>query len=415
MHWEAVEYFLINGTMIAFVGFLLKHELNDIKARIVRLENIFLHSSDYKESSKNRWAALTVFILGSLIASSSFAATEVNGAAVGAPSSTEILCQSPKFCPRVVAPDWSTNGSTMYGTDPTCRKSIDGGRNWSACTTQPSATNSNISITVASNGAVLWAGNDALGTVYNIRRSTNGSTSWSTVFTTATTAINTPSTSTIKCAQTTSTCLAFYISAGNTIQHLTSTDNGATWSAGATIGTSSAGHATFAISLDGQHAIAPPGTANGTTFRAILYNSGSWSTSLVWPTSTGGSCSGPYIVLTFNRALCNDTTLGTNITTREENGVVQNTFNLSSRFAGGTLPLLAGTPSMFSSNVVLVATNNTGSTNVWISHDSGNTWVTDAVLTETILAPYDSFSLDNCVYFSYLASGLNGRLTKICP
>ena len=43
MHWDAIEYFMINAGMIAFVGFLLKHELNDIKTRIVRLENIFLH------------------------------------------------------------------------------------------------------------------------------------------------------------------------------------------------------------------------------------------------------------------------------------------------------------------------------------------------------------------------------------
>ena len=42
-HWDAIEYFMINAGMIAFVGYLLKHELNDIKTRIVRLENIFLH------------------------------------------------------------------------------------------------------------------------------------------------------------------------------------------------------------------------------------------------------------------------------------------------------------------------------------------------------------------------------------
>lgn len=42
-HWDTVEYFLINASMIAFVGYLLKHELYDIKTRIVRLENLFLH------------------------------------------------------------------------------------------------------------------------------------------------------------------------------------------------------------------------------------------------------------------------------------------------------------------------------------------------------------------------------------
>lgn len=41
--WDEVEYFVINAGMISFVGFLLKHELNDIKARIVRLENMFIN------------------------------------------------------------------------------------------------------------------------------------------------------------------------------------------------------------------------------------------------------------------------------------------------------------------------------------------------------------------------------------
>lgn len=414
MHWEAIEYFLINGSMIAFVGFLLKHELNDIKARIVRLENIFLHSPDYKESSKNRWAALAVFILGSLIASSSFAQTQVNGGAVGAFTGAEILCQSPKFCPRVVAPDWS-NPQRMYGTDPTCRLSNDGGANWIACTTQPSATSNNNNITVARNGAVLWSGNDAGGTVYVIRRSLNGTTSWGTVFSTATVDISGASgTSKIKCAQTTNTCLAYYISAGNVIQHLNSTDNGLTWSAGATIGTSAAGHSDFAISLDGNHAIAPPSASDGVLFRAILYNSGVWSTSFVWPTSAGGSCRTPFVVSVFNRAVCLDTSLGTNITTREENGVVQNTFNLSGR-APGTATLVAGTPSMASTQVVMIGSESGGNTGIWTSFDAGNTWNAQGVLSEGVGNLHDSFSLNNCVYFSYFASGLNGRLTKICP
>lgn len=59
---------MINAGMIALVGFLIKHELNDIKARIVRLENLFLHPPD-TEIPKNKWAALTVFLLGSVFAS----------------------------------------------------------------------------------------------------------------------------------------------------------------------------------------------------------------------------------------------------------------------------------------------------------------------------------------------------------
>jgi len=59
-HWDTVEYFLVNAVMIGLVGFLIKHELNDIKARIVRLENLFLHPPD-KEISKNKWATVALF------------------------------------------------------------------------------------------------------------------------------------------------------------------------------------------------------------------------------------------------------------------------------------------------------------------------------------------------------------------
>lgn len=40
----AALFYSIAGPLIMFLaGYLLKHELNDIKTRIVRLENIFLH------------------------------------------------------------------------------------------------------------------------------------------------------------------------------------------------------------------------------------------------------------------------------------------------------------------------------------------------------------------------------------
>lgn len=43
--WDTIEYFAINAGMITFVDYLIKHELNDIKTRIVRLENMFIHPS----------------------------------------------------------------------------------------------------------------------------------------------------------------------------------------------------------------------------------------------------------------------------------------------------------------------------------------------------------------------------------
>lgn len=394
---------LVNAVFIV-LGILIKNELHDIKSRIVRLEDKLMKS-----------LAPIVFILSIFIPGYGYSLTEVDGGAVYAPGTTEILCQSPKFCPRIVAPDWSNNGVTMYGTDPTCRKSIDGGRNWLACTTQPSATNSNTSIAVARNGAVLWAGNDALGTVYNIRRSTNGSTSWATVYTTATISLSgNANTSLIKCAQTTNTCLAVYLSAANIVQVLTSTDNGATWVAG-TNGVYNDSIQSFAISNDGTVAMVPVNAPAGTV-TSILFSGGSWSRStLNWATSAGGNCGTNYVALTLHRAICNDTSLGTNITTRDDEGVVLNTFNLSARSPGGATRLIANTINPSSSVVVMIGNNSSGITQIWISRDLGLTWTAEGTFTEQVSQPFDSFYLDNCAYFSYLASGLNGRLSKVCP
>lgn len=386
------------------IGVLIKMELHDIKSRIVRLEDKLMKS-----------LIPLIFVLSLGVTIDGHAVTQVQGGATFQPGSTEILCQAPKFCPRVVAPDWSTGGSTMYGTDPTCRKSIDGGRNWLACPTQPSATNSNYSITVAKNGAVIWGGNDAGGTVFNIRRSTDGGVSWSTAYTTATISTYSASTnSLIKCAETSTTCVAFYISAGNTVQVLTSIDNGQTWAPG-TNGTMVDTPAVFTLSNDGAHGIAPPNAPNG-SLSAIVFTSGTWHrSSIPWVTSAGGGCVTAFVIQSVNRTICNDTTLGTDITLRNEDGLVQSTFNLSARFAGANTNLIANAADLTTGKAAMVGTNNSGSTSVWVSSDAGNSWTAEGTLTEQILDPYDSFSIQGCVYFSYLASGLNGRLTKVCP
>jgi len=394
---------LVNAVFVV-LGILIKNELHDIKSRIARLEDKLMKS-----------VIPIVLLLGIFTHGETFAVTQAQGGSVFQPGSTEILCQAPKFCPRIVAPDWSTGGTTMYGTDPSCRKSIDGGRNWLACTTQPSATNSNYSITVAKNGAVLWAGNDALGTVYNIRRSTNGAVSWSTAYTTATTSTYSASVnSLIKCAETSTICVAFYISAGNVVQVLTSIDNGQTW-ANATNGTMADTPLLFSLSNDGAHAIAPPNVPDASLF-AIVYTAGTWHRSTIpWPTSSGGACATVFAIQSVNRGICNDTALGTNITIRNEDGLVQNTFDLTARFAGGTTKLAANAADLTSARAAMIGNNNSGSTSVWLSSDAGLSWSAEGTLTEQVLAPYDSFSLSGCVYFSYLASGLNGRLTKVCP
>lgn len=394
---------LVNSVFIV-LGILIKNELHDIKSRIVRLEDKLMKA-----------VFPLVLALSTFAATEVFAATQVQGGAVGAFTGAEILCQSPKFCPRIVAPDWSTSGLVMYGTDPTCRKSTNGGADWVACTTQPSATNNNTSIAVASNGAVLWAGNDAGGTVYNIRRSTNGSVSWGTVYTTATVSLSSSAnTSLIKCAETTSTCLAVYLSAGNTVQVLTSTNNGATW-ANATNGTYNDAINSFAISNDGTVAMVPVNAPLGST-TSITFSGGSWGRStLNWATAAGGNCQTNYVALSLHRAICTDTSSGTDITTRDDEGVVLNTFNLSARFPGGATRLIANTISPSSSTIVMVGNNSSGDTTIWFSNDLGLTWAAQGTLSEQVTQPFDSFYLNNCAYFSYLASGLNGRLTKICP
>lgn len=42
MNVETLLPHAFNGILILVIGFLLKHELQDIKSRIVRIENIFL-------------------------------------------------------------------------------------------------------------------------------------------------------------------------------------------------------------------------------------------------------------------------------------------------------------------------------------------------------------------------------------
>lgn len=394
---------LVNAVFIV-LGILIKQELHDIKSRIVRLEDKLMKS-----------LVPLILLIGICLSADAFAVTGTMGGAVNEPVTAEILCQSPKFCPRIVAVDWS-NTSVMYGTDPTCRKSIDGGSTWVACTTQPSATNSNNNIAVAKNGAVIWGGNDALGTVYNIRRSTNGTVSWATVYSTATTDIAPTSTnsSKIKCAQTSSVCLAWYISAGSVVQVLTSLDNGLTWTPG-TNGTIASTPLFFAMSTDGTIGIAAPAGPNG-SIQSIFYTGGTWQRSaLNWATAAGGTCPSSYVVAGLMRTICTDTTLGTNITLRDEEGIVQNTFNLSNRQVGGNAILVANAANRTSNTVTMIGNNSAGVTSIWTSTDQGFTFVSEGELTEQVSTPNDSFQLDGCIYFSYLASGLNGRLTRICP
>lgn len=409
-HWDTVEYFLINAIMIGLVGFLIKHELNDIKARIVRLENLFLHPPD-KDISKNKWATVALFFGLSLLSSSAYAATQNMGSAVSQPSGVFELCGAPKFCPRIVAPDWS-NPTRMYGTDPTCRLSNDGGSTWAACTTQPSATNSNFSITVARDGSVLWMGNDAGGTVFNIRRSTNGTVSWATAFTTATTDTGSFSgTSKIKCAQLSQVCIAYYVNAG-VYQTLVSLDNGASWASGTT-GTASPIPHTLALSQDGTIGFAPPSTSlAGIDDVALLFTGGVWSRSIPWQTTVGGTCWTGFVIGGGRRGICHQTTLGISYQLRDEDGVNQGDFDYQGIFTGNPV-LIANTA--ITGWVGSVSSTSTGTGGVWESFSSGLNPVRSGDISgEGPGNQFDTFQLNNCMYVSYIQSGL-GRLVAICP
>jgi hypothetical protein len=155
------------------------------------------------------------------------------------PLTLSVLCEPPDTCVRLMAPDWS-NENRFYGTDSTnCRVSNDKGDTWSNCGSNPSAT-IYLSYAVTSTGVVLAAGNDGGGTVFRIRRSTDGGNTWSTVYDSAPInilSISAQNVGVMRCSQDEDLCTVIGRDGVNNPYYLISEDDGLTWTFNAIPGT----------------------------------------------------------------------------------------------------------------------------------------------------------------------------------
>lgn len=164
------------------------------------------------------------------------------------PTQASFLCNGTGAlldCPQYFAPDWAGSDSRFFGitnrtNPPRCVQSTDGGVIWSLCPTNPfSVAGGGAFLTVASNGALVVAGDQGADNCI-IRRSTDYGATWATVFTdttaTATCGVSfsAPTPSVLRCASTNAYCVMIGRTTGtfDLIPYF-STDNGATWTKGA--------------------------------------------------------------------------------------------------------------------------------------------------------------------------------------
>ena len=304
------------------------------------------------------------------------ASADCNGC-ITQPLTPAILCQAPSFCARIIAPDWS-NTDIYYGTDGTnCRKSTDGAVTWANCTANPSTpVYSHYAVTL--NGTVLAIGNDNGGTETRVRRSTNGAVSWSTVYSAAPANANTYSPNgQFRCAATADLCTFVYRDPSNNMVSLRSTDDGLTWVVNSAIGTTLNVTMAMVMANDGLLGIAVPPNADGASnLRSLLWDGVQWTRSaVVWPTSSGGQCNWAFIIGDSRKGICHVGTTGAAYTIRDINGNIEKTFTLPdvpSDNGGSAIGLAI---SLTSTGIWLFRTDTAGSTGIWVSLDSGTSFV----------------------------------------
>ena len=331
------------------------------------------------------------------------------------PVTPVILCEAPEFCTRTMAPDW-TNPNVFYGTDMTdCRKSVDGGDTWNDCAANPSGTAVYPHYAVASDGSVLAAGNDSGGTVLRIRKSVNGGAVWSQVYESATEdgggafAGHTR----LKCSQSTTEklCVFVYKDVSNNAISVVSRDNGDSWVADTTIGTIVYNPNGLALTNDGLLGIVQPDTSNGfSNYKAVLWDNASWEVSTIWPATTG-SCYEQFVLNGARMGICRVGATGTSYELRSETGVVQKTFTLLDGFTGAITSGLAY--SVVTNWLAMLKPDSGGNTGIWISLDSGTSFIKVYSATGPIGSQSDVFSANGCMYFSYVNGG-GSTVGKIC-
>ena len=339
------------------------------------------------------------------------------------PVTPTILCQAPEFCTRVMAPDWSdTNSNRFYGSDgANCRKSIDGGDTWANCGSNPSAT-AYFQYAVTDLGTVLAGANDGGGTVFRIRRSTDGAVTWNTVYdgTPIDTLNATITNGRFRCGQFSGVCAFYGRDASNSMWSLVSVNDGVTWTLTTGIGTNIFNYINTAWSSEGDIGIGAVSAGDGfSTIRTMEWNGADYSRNATnFPTTAGGQCNWAFILDGLRRSICHETTLGTTYTMRSEDGTVQKTFSLPDVPSdnGGTQVGLAY--SVATNWIGLLRTDTLGRTGIWISIDSATSFIkilaTDPV-GQGIGSQGSVFKgVNNCMYFSYVTTGAASTVGKIC-
>lgn len=350
-----------------------------------------------------------------------------NGPAPSVPLTPTILCQAPSLCARIVAPDWSDpNSEIFYGTDGSnCRKSIDGAVTWANCGANPSATATYLQYAVASNGAVVAAGNDGGGTTFRIRRSTDGAASWSTVYDSTPidlrngTIVN----GRLKCAQDTATCVFIGGSTvGNQLWGLVSTNNGASWTLTNPISATGnvAGYLISVFANDGSLYYVSPSSGDGfSSNRSVTYDTANWvQNATLWPTTTGGVCNWAFLLAGVPKTICHETTLGTTYTMRDAQGATETTFTLPDVPSDGGGSQIGQSLSVTDQSIHLLRSDATGRTGLWVSVDSGVSFVklfaTDPAGLGISTQGTSFKGVDGCVYFAYLTAAAASTIFKVC-
>ena len=290
-----------------------------------------------------------------------------------------------------------------------CRRSIDSGATWPACTAQPFATGANELYAGAADGSVIAVGTTTGPNTCTVRRSTNNATSWTTVFT-----------------------LVFNCNAGNlegqrlyclidgrcefvggasgASRVFRSSDNGQTWAAGETGIAPNCSNA--GLAWDGSAGIAPSeatGCGGGNIARAFLATGDVWADSIAW-NGTQGDCWGSIIWNGVGHAVCQgaSATPDGRYTIRNSVGTNVRSLNLTGAgIAGIDAGGVAVAP--FTDTIYIFATRSTD-TGIWVTRDDALTFTLIGTLTGTMRGGH-AYYANGCVYFTGQAST---KFVQIC-
>lgn len=312
------------------------------------------------------------------------------------PTQLTALCVSAS-CPFRTNPSY-TSSTRFWGTflsgNSQCVTSTDGGVTWPACTTQPFVASTQEYYAEASDGSVIAAGSTA-GTC-TIRRSTNGTVSWTDVFTQAVACLgNNTEGQTLHCLSNGTCELISSTTADSKFRMFRSTDNGASWTA-VTVDTLGTNDLASGSAWNGSAGIsAAISSINGlaTAFVAI---GDVWISSAAW--ANIGDCWGNVVYNNVGRAICYSA--GTGYTVRAGDGTLVSSIVLP----GAALGIDIGGPAFSNTTNALyvLATTTTSTLGIWLSRDNLNTFVLIGQSSAAIggVRGGNMFMTNGCVYFT---------------